>query len=175
MELKKYTTEGFDRGANRWKSASWFVVKCVFFLNPIPWPSFVRVWFLRVFGAQIGERVTIRSNVHITFPWRLSIGDDVWIGEEVLIISAGPVRIESDVCISQRAFLCAGSHKFHLPTFDVFAKPIWIKQSSWIASQAFIAMGVEIGPNSMVGAGSVVLENVEPGTKVIGNPASKFR
>lgn len=171
MKLEGYTTGGFDRGAPRWKEMLWVLAKCVFFESSLPWPSRLRVALLRVFGATIGRGVVIRAKVNITFPWRLTVGDHVWIGEEVLILSLAPVTLESHICISQRAFLCTGSHRFHSPGFDLVTKPITIRQGSWIAAQAFVAPGVEIGPDSMVAAGSVVLENVPPGTVIRGNPA----
>ena len=49
--------------------------------------------------------------------------------------------------------------------------PISVGDSSWIAAQAFIAPGVEIGTGSVIGAGSVVLESVAAGVLVQGNPA----
>ena len=171
MNLKGYTIRNFDRGASRVKEALWYIVRALFFTSRIPLPSSFRVRLLRLFGAKIGSGVVVRSNVNVTYPWRLTVGDDVWIGDDVLIISHGSVTIESSVCISQRAFLCAGSHRFHSPGFDLITKPIIIRRGSWIASMAFVAMGVEIGPDSMVGAGAVVIGNVLPGTTVIGNPA----
>jgi putative colanic acid biosynthesis acetyltransferase WcaF len=172
MELKGYTVGDFDRGAPRWKEALWVAVKCVFFETPWPWPSALRVALLRAFGAEIGTGVVIRSKVNISYPWRVRIGDHVWLGEEVAILSLAQVTIESNVCISQRAFLCTGSHAFRSPDFRLLTRPITVRSRSWVAAQAFIAPGVEIGPESMVCAGSVVLENVPPGMVVRGNPAS---
>jgi putative colanic acid biosynthesis acetyltransferase WcaF len=149
----------------------WIAMKWLFFLNPVPWPSTLRIAILRIFGARIGERVVIRSNVNVTFPWRLEVGDDVWLGEEVLILSLAPVMIKSNVCISQRAFLCTGSHDFRAANFDLITKPITVRSGSWVAAQAFIAPGVEIGEGSMVAAGSVVSESVPPKCLVRGNPA----
>ena len=171
MKLRTFAAHGFDRGAPSWKEALWIVVKCLFFLNPWPLPSAVRVAMLRAFGARIGERVVIRSRVNVTFPWRLTLGDDVWIGEEALLLTLAPIVIESDVCISQRAFLCTGSHDFRAEDFKLITKPISVRRGSWIAAQAFIAPGVEIGAGSMVSAGSVVLDSVPPGSIVRGNPA----
>lgn len=171
MDLSGYSTAGFDRGAPVWKEALWLVVKAAFFLNPWPWPSALRVALLRAFGASVGDGVVIRANVNITFPWRLTFGDHVWIGEEVLIISLAPVVLESNVCISQRAFLCTGSHDFRAPAFDLVTKPITVRSGSWVAAQVFIAPGVEVGAGSMIAAGSVVSQNVPPGMIVRGNPA----
>ncbi len=172
MDLSQYSVAHFDRGASRLKEAAWVVIKCLFFQNPWPWPSELRVFFLRLFGAKVGNGVVIRSNVNITFPWRLSIADHVWIGEEVTILSLAQITIHTNVCISQRAYLCAGSHDFRSPAFDLQTKPITIGAGSWIAAQAFVAMGVEIGEGSVVGAGSVLMESVPPRSFVRGNPAS---
>jgi len=126
---------------------------------------------LRLFGARIGVHVTIRTGVWITFPWRLTVGDNVWLGDGVWILSLAPVTIESDVCVSQRSYLCTGSHDYRSESFDLVTKPIAIRESSWVAADAFVGPGVEIGPGSVVSAGSVVTTRVEPGMLVRGNPA----
>jgi putative colanic acid biosynthesis acetyltransferase WcaF len=175
IRLEGYTTGDFDRGQPFWFEALWLATRCLFFLNPIPWPSELRVAMLRAFGAKIGKGVVVRAGVNVTFPWRLKVGDFVWFGEEVVVLSLAEVSIESHVCLSQRAFLCTGSHNFRAPKFDLVTKPITIRGSSWVAAQAFIAPGVEIGEGTMVAAGSVVLKSVPPRSFVQGNPASVVR
>lgn len=172
MKLEGYTVGDFQRGAPRWQEGLWHLVKAVFFLGGLPWPSAVRVAWLRAFGAKIGRGVTIRRGVNISYPWRLTVGDHVWLGEEVMILSLAQVTLGSNVCISQRAFLCTGSHAFHSSAFELRTKPIVVHESSWVAAQVFVAPGVEIGPGSRVGAGSVVLATVPPGVSVLGNPAA---
>lgn len=171
MQLEGYTTGAFERGAPRWKEALWMIVRCLFFQTPWPWPSALRVALLRVFGAKVGSGVVIRSHVNVTFPWRLTVGDHVWLGEEVVVLSLAPVTIESHVCVSQRAFLCTGSHDFRSQMFELIVKPITVRERSWIAAQVFIGPGVEIGAGSMVAAGSIVTRDVEPKSLVSGNPA----
>jgi putative colanic acid biosynthesis acetyltransferase WcaF len=95
----------------------------------------------------------------------------VWIGEEVLVLSLAQVTIESNCCISQRAFLCTGSHDFSSPAFSLRTKEITIREGSWVAAGAFIGPGVQVGPGSMVTAGSVVTADVRPRVIVSGNPA----
>jgi len=177
LRLDLYDNSGFDRGAGRLKEAVWILCKGTFFLNPLPWPSTLRNALLRFFGARIGRGVVIRSGANITFPWRLTVGDHVWIGEDVLILSLAPVTIGSNVCLSQRAFLCTGSHAWRRETFDLRTRPIVVGDSVWIAAQAFIAAGVSIGRGSVVSACAVVTENVPENSLVKGNPAtivSKF-
>ena len=172
MRLDTYDNSDFDRGASRPVEALWVLSKALFFLNPLPWPSAVRVSLLRLFGARIGRGVVIRSGVNITFPWRVTIGDHVWIGEEVLILSLAPVTIGSHVCISQRAFLCTGSHDWRRATFDLQTGPITVEDQAWISAQAFIGLGTRIGYGSVVCAGSVVMKSVPTDSMVRGNPAT---
>jgi putative colanic acid biosynthesis acetyltransferase WcaF len=173
IRLRDYDNSDFDRGAPGWKESLWVVVKCAFFLRGWPWPNWLRVSLLRFFGSTVGERVVIRSRVNVTFPWRLTLGDDVWLGEEVLLLTLARVTIENDVCLSQRAFLCTGSHDYRKETFDLVTRPITIRRGSWIAAGAFIGPGVEIGPGSVVSAGAVVLESIPEKSMVRGNPATR--
>lgn len=171
MDLSQFSAGQFDRGASRLKEGLWVLVKCLFFLPGLPWPSAWRAFLLRCFGARIGRGLVIRSGAHITFPWRFSAGDNVWLGEDVLILSLAPVTLGDSVCLSQRAFLCTGSHAFDRTDFALVTQPVTIGSGSWIAAQAFVAPGVEIGPNVLVAAGSVVTRSVPAGSRVGGNPA----
>jgi len=172
MNLAIYDNSDFDRGAPRWKEALWVATRCLFFQNPLPWPSALRAGLLRAFGARIGAGAVIRANVNISHPWRLALGDHVWIGEDVGILSLAQVTIGSNVCISQRAYLCTGSHDFRREDFKLKVAPITVRDGSWIAAMSFIAPGVEIGSGALVAAGSVVFRDVAPGSLVRGNPAA---
>jgi putative colanic acid biosynthesis acetyltransferase WcaF len=177
LRLDRYDNSAFDRGAGRIKEGLWVLCKCAFFLTPFPWPSALRTALLRLFGAKLGLGVVVRSGANITFPWRFTAGDHVWIGEDVLVLSLAPVTLGSNVCLSQRAFLCSGSHAWRRETFDLRTRPIVVGDSVWIAAHAFVGAGVSIGNGSVVSAGTVVTESVPGNSLVRGNPAtvvSKF-
>jgi len=174
MDLNIYDNSDFDRGASRWKEALWMFVRCLFFQNSFPWPSDVRVELLRSFGAKIGRGVVIRANVNISFPWRLIIGDNVWIGEDVGILSLALVEIGSSVCISQRAYLCTGSHDFRNSDFKLKTASIVIGDRTWVAASAFIGPGITIGSDSVIAAGAVVFSDIPANSFVRGNPAEVY-
>jgi putative colanic acid biosynthesis acetyltransferase WcaF len=145
IDLSKFTNQDFQRGVPRWKEAVWWVVRAVFFGHALPVPSAIKVVLLRWFGAKVGRGVVIRSRVNITFPWRFECGDDVWIGDEVMILSLDRVTLGSSVCVSQRAFLCTGSHDFGKVGFDLMTRPIVVGDSCWIGAQAFVTRDVGAG------------------------------
>lgn len=151
------------------------MVKWPLFRAALPIPSAVRCACLRIFGATVGKGVVIRSGVNVSFPWRLSIGDHVWIGEEVTILSLAPVDIESNVCVSQRAFLCTGSHDYKDPAFGLITKPIRLESGCWVAAMCFVGPGVVIGRGGVCTAGSIVTKTTSPFTLVTGNPAEFVR
>ena len=172
MKLDRFNNSDFDRGASRLKEVLWWCMRSFFFAPWFPIPSAVKVVALRGFGAKIGEGVVIRSRVNISFPWKLTLGDHVWIGDEVMILSLAPVTIGSHVCISQRAFLCTGSHHFKRESFDLVTRPIVIEEGCWVAANVFIAPGVTLGVGTMCMAGAVVLKSSGMNEVLVGNPAT---
>ena len=171
IDLTQFNNAHFSRGAPAWKEALWWAFRSLVFAPWFPIPSPFKVAVLRLFGAKVGCGVVIRSKVNITFPWKLEIGDQVWIGDEVLILSLERVKIGSNVCVSQRAFLCTGSHDFGKEAFDLITKPIRIGDGCWIGAQAFVGPGVTCGDGSRCLAGAVVVKDVAAGTTVGGVPA----
>src|SRR5689334_13761461 len=171
INLGIYDSSDFDRGAPRWKRRLWVLVSSVFFQNPIPRASRFRAGLLRAFGATIGKGVLFGSNVYISYPWRLAVGDHVWLGDDVGIQSLAQVTIESNVCVSRRCYLLTGSHDFRREDFKLKVAPILIRQGSWIAIGSLVVAGVTIGEGAVVSAGSVVLRDVPANCLVRGNPA----
>lgn len=156
ISLSTFNNASYCRGVSRWRELGWWAVRSVFFAPWFPVPSGIKVALLRFFGAKVGRGVVIRSRVNITMPWRVEIGDHVWIGDEVMILSLEQVKVGSNVCISQRAFLCTGSHDFRSEGFDLVTKPIEIGDSCWIAASAFVAPGAVLAAGTMVKAGKSV-------------------
>jgi putative colanic acid biosynthesis acetyltransferase WcaF len=155
IDLSKFDNRAFSRGAPAWREALWWVARSLLFAPWFPVPSALKVAALRAFGAKVGMGVVIRSRVNITFPWRYECGDHVWIGDEVLILSLDWVRIGNNVCLSQRAFLCTGSHDFRSDHFDLITAPIEIGGGCWIAACAFVGPGAVVPAGTMVRAGEV--------------------
>ena len=123
-------------------------------------PPTVRVKLLRLFGATIGTGVVIKHRVRIHWPWKLTVGDDSWIGENAYLLNLEPVTIGHDVCISQEAMLCTGSHDHRSPTFEFDNAPIVIEDGAWIAARATVLRGCTVGTRAIVGAGALVTEDV---------------
>lgn len=174
-ELFNFSPGKFDRGAGVFKESLWLLVSLLLFrLCPVSLSALKRTT-LRAFGARIGLGVVIKPQVKITFPWKLEVGDHVWLGEECWLLNLEKIIIKSNVCISQRAFLCTGSHNYKLPTFDLITKPISVGDGAWIGAGAWVGPGVEVGSEAVLTACSVATSNLEAGGIFKGNPAVLVR
>jgi len=153
-----------------WWLVQWFIFR------PSPQVLYgFRRFLLRLFGAQIGARVLVRPTAWITYPWKLAIGDYSWIGDEVVLYSLGDIHIGAHTVISQRSYLCAGTHDYTRPSFDISAPPIHIGDQVWIASDVFVAPGVSIGDGAVIGARSSVFHDLPEGMVCVGSPAQPLK
>lgn len=174
-DLSAYQCRGFDRGAGVIKEGLWLVVSWLLFrLCPFSFSALKRM-ALRSFGAKIGRGVVIKPQVKVTFPWKLEVGNYVWLGEECWLLNLEKISIASNVCVSQRAFLCTGSHNYKLATFDLITKPITLSEGSWIGAGAWVGPGVHVGKESVLTANSVATGDLESGFIYKGNPAVRIR
>ncbi|MCR5980388.1 putative colanic acid biosynthesis acetyltransferase [Gordonia jinghuaiqii] len=163
--LRDFRGEGYDKGRGPVTQVAWFIVRSVLMCWWVP--ARARVAVLRLFGADIGERVLIRHDVRIHWPWKLSVGDDTWIGEQAWILNLEPVRIGANTCISQGVLLCTGSHDRFSVSFAFDNAPITIGESVWIATRATVLRGVRVGDRALVGATALVTHDVDRDAMVI--------
>jgi putative colanic acid biosynthesis acetyltransferase WcaF len=157
--LAGFTGAGYDKGRGLAMQIAWMAVSGLVFTR---WwcPARLRVLILRAFGATVGHGVLVRHRVTVHWPWKLEIGDNTWIGEEVWLLNLEPIVIGHDVCISQGVFVCTGSHDRRSATFEFDNAPITIEDGAWLAAKATVLRGVTIGRGAVVGATALVARDV---------------
>lgn len=175
QNLNQYRTPKGFRGKSAIMVQLWWIIQNLFFK---PSPQVLYGWrrfLLRSFGAKIGKGVIIRPSAQFTYPWKISIGDNSWVGDEVVLYSLGEIEIGCDTVISQRSYICTGSHNYNTENFDIYAKKISIGNKCWLATDVYVAPDVTIGDFTVVGARSSVFKDL-PSNKVCkGNPAEPFK
>lgn len=148
----------------------WWIAQAVLIgLSPQPLHGW-RVMVLRAFGARVGKGVKIRPSARITYPWRVTIGDNVWIGDRAELYSLAEIDIGDNACVSQDCYVCTGSHDHRQIDFRYDCRPIRIGAESWLAAGCFVGPGVSIGEGAVIGARSLILRDVPPARICAGNP-----
>lgn len=159
-------------GASTLKQFLWYFTNVVFFINPLNPFSKLKVGLLKLFGAKIGEGVLIKPGVNIKYPWKLTVGNHCWIGENVWIDNLAEVRIGAHVCLSQGAMLLTGNHNFTKPTFDLVVRPITLEDGAWVGARAVVCPGVTLSEHAVLAVASVATKNMEAFGVYQGNPAA---
>ena len=132
--------------------------------------------------VNIGDNVSIEKGVVISTSQtgRIIIGNNVYIGEYCVLTSNKEIEIGDNALISPHNDIVDFNHIYQDPTEPVnqqgvVAKKITIQEDAWIGSGSKILMGVTIGKGAVVGAGSIVINDVPPYHVVAGNPAKTIK
>ncbi len=175
VDLRRYDQSWYDRGRPGWFVLLWWLVQGVCF--PLSLHSFNgwRCFLLRLFGAKIGSDAIVRPTARFTYPWKVEIGDCVWIGDDVVFYSLDRITIGSHCVVSQKTYLCTGSHDSSDPAFGLITAPIAVGNGAWIAADCFIAAGVKIGANALISARSSVFKDMPAGYICRGTPCQALK
>jgi len=111
-------------------------------------------------GLVIGDRCVLGANLRATAHESITIGDDVWFGQDVFVSDASHGYQNPEAPIGTQL----GKHE-----------PVAIGSGSWIGHGVVILPGTTIGRQVVVGAGSVVRGTIPDHTVVAGVPAKVVR
>ena len=171
VDLSKYNQSWYSRGKSGLIVLLWWFIQGTLFRfslhNMYEWRNFL----LRLFGANIGRKVKIRSTAKFTYPWKVSIGDFSWVGDDVYLYSLDEIKIGKNCVISQKAYLCTGSHDIEDPAFGLITKPVVVEDGAWIAADVFIYPGVIVRENAVAAARSTITRSIPANNVYAGSPA----
>lgn len=154
-----------------WKSTcQWLFIRVL----PCVPSRHLRIWFLRVAGANIGKNVAMFAQLEIRCPEKLVIGEGTSIGPRVLLDARKGLSIGKNVTIAYEAILWTLHHDMNSLNFQGIGGKSTIGNYAWICSRSIILPGVSIGEGAVVASGAVVTKDVEPYTIVGGVPAKKI-
>nr|WP_082409672.1 putative colanic acid biosynthesis acetyltransferase [Methylomonas koyamae] len=130
-----------------------------------------RIFLLKLFGAKLGVGNRVSPSCFVWAPWNLEMGDYSVLADDVDCYNMARIKLGSKVAISQRTYLCTGTHDISSLTRPLVTKPISIGDHVWVCAEAFVSPGVKIGNGAVVAARSVVTKDVAEWSVVAGNPA----
>jgi putative colanic acid biosynthesis acetyltransferase WcaF len=175
VDFARYDHVLFTSFQLKLKYVLWLCLSNIFFLSNIPYPNFIKIFILRTFGAKIGKVAIIKPWVRIKFPWNLTLGDHVWLGENSWIDNISPVTLGNHVCISQEAFLLTGNHDYKKIDFPLITKSIVIEDGAWIGAKSIVMGGVLVQTHAVLSVASVATKNLDAYSIYQGNPAVKIK
>lgn len=130
-----------------------------------------------LFG-RIGEGCYLEPPLRCDYGFNIRLGDRVYVNFNLVVLDCAAVTIGNDVLIGPNVGIYTAGHPVD-PGLRrdglEFALPVTIEDGVWIGGHAVIAPGVRIGRNSVIGAGSVVTKDIPANVVAVGNPCRVIR
>lgn len=126
---------------------------------------------------SLGERTEIVTPVWFDLG-NVSIGENCFINHNCKFLDHGGVDIGNNVAFSVGVTVIAVGHPVNPLTIEKWIDlplPVKIEDDVWIGANATLLGPITIGKGAVVGAGAVVVKDVEPYTVVAGNPAKVIK
>ncbi len=129
-----------------------------------------------IYVSQMGychPSVEIHFPVHIEPREHVFIEEGVAIAPFVQIWCSGTVKIGKNSLIASHVVISSSTHDYKISPIrsQRIDKPVEIGTNVWIGSGAIVLPGVKIGDGAVIGAGSLVIEDVPENAIIVGSPA----
>jgi len=137
----------------------------------------IRALFSQLIGKKVDESFLLIPPFYTAGGTEIRVGRNVFINQNCTFYDLGGLDIADDVMIGPNVSLITAGHPLQPSQrrAATIGKPILIERNVWIAASATIIGGVTVGENAVVAAGSVVTKDVPANTLVGGNPARVIR
>lgn len=132
----------------------------------------VRRAILRLFGTRLAPTTRFRNTARIDRPWNLRAGKLTMIGDDAHIRARAPVTIGDRCVISQLAMLSTVARQPDAAGFPKKIAPITIEDDCWIAADTLVMPGVTVLAGTVVGARSLVVNDLPGWSIAFGEPAA---
>ncbi|MEG0339733.1 MAG: acyltransferase [Oscillospiraceae bacterium] len=121
--------------------------------------------YLDAQNITFGKNVYLDANVHIFGGGKVILGDNVALGDGVVICSAEKIEIKADTSVAAHSYIIDCNHGMLrneiMRTQALNIKPVTIGRDVWIAAGCMIIAGAQIGDGAVIGAGTVVDRKIE--------------
>jgi acetyltransferase-like isoleucine patch superfamily enzyme len=137
----------------------------------------IRALFSELIGQRVDESFLLIPPFYSAGGVEIRVGRNVFINQNCTFYDLGGLELADDVMVGPNVSIITAGHPLEPSQrrAATIGKPIVIEKNVWIAAGATIIGGVTVGENSVVAAGSVVTKDVHPNTLVGGNPAKVIR
>ncbi|HAT4298795.1 TPA: sugar O-acetyltransferase [Clostridium perfringens] len=134
---------------------------------------------LKKMFAEIGDDCYIEPPFHANWGGKnVHFGNGVYANFNLTMVDDCDIFVGNNVMFGPNVTVSAGTHPIHPELRSKQAQyniPIHIGNNVWIGANSVILPGVNIGDNSVIGAGSIVTKDIPSNVVAVGNPCRVLR
>ncbi|XZI42328.1 sugar O-acetyltransferase [Clostridium perfringens] len=134
---------------------------------------------LKKMFAEIGDDCYIEPPFHANWGGKnVHFGNGVYANFNLTMVDDCDIFVGNNVMFGPNVTVSAGTHPIHPELRSKQAQyniPIHIGNNVWIGANSVILSGVNIGDNSVIGAGSIVTKDIPSNVVAVGNPCRVLR
>ena len=127
---------------------------------------------------KIGNSFIIEPPFRCDYGYNIEIGENFYSNYNLIILDCAKVLIGDNVMIGPNVSIYTAGHPVHYEIRNQgyeYTVPVSIGNNVWIGGNAVINPGVSIGDNSVIGSGSVVTKDIPDNVIAAGNPCKVLR
>lgn len=128
--------------------------------------------------GSIGDNFTIEQPFHCDYGYFINIGKNFYANYNLTILDTASVMIGDYVFLGPNVNIYAATHPLDIERRNQNLEkgvPVKIGNNVWIGGNVTILPGVEIGDNTVIGAGSVVTKDIPSNVLAVGNPCKVIK
>ena len=127
---------------------------------------------------KVGEEVYIESPFYCDYGFNITLGDNFYANHNLVILDVCEVTFGDNVFIGPNVGIYTAGHPIDVELRNKgleFGKKIKIGNNVWIGGSVCILPGVTIGDNVTIGGGSVVTKDIPSNVTAFGNPCKVYK
>ena len=140
--------------------------------NEYKTPDQIRELFSALIGQEVDKSFGLFPPFNADYGLNIKVGKNVFINSGCCFQDQGGIEIGDNVLIGQQVVIATINHDF-VPDkrANMFPAPVKIGNGVWIGAHATILSGVTLGDSAIIAAGAVVTKDVPENVVVAGVPA----
>lgn len=133
---------------------------------------------IKKFFGKTAASFHIEPPLRCDYGYNIEIGENFYANYNLVILDCAKVIIGNNVFIGPNVAIYTAGHPMHFGLRNQeyeFALPITIGNNVWLGGNVVINPGIKIGDNTVIGSGSIITKDMPACVLAFGNPCKVVR